>query len=625
MAEEKQKAKINVAAIPFKDAPEFLLSRFDLDPTPDDPNHKKKIPISVKTKRPFDPWAKVDRILLGTLDECLKELPKFDAIGKCITDSAHFPIDLDKCFLPDGSLKPWARQLVDRCASFTELSPSGTGLHVWLSRGLNAPLDKNKDVINFPADGGKVEIFHRGYCTVTGQVFENRTKLRALKPGELEELHRFATSLKPASVAETSVAGLVLRERTRQLLDRNTQVADTDDNSDIVHKALIALLYDTALDRKKSDEIFRQSRLFKETKWGTEGKWDRRSGEEFDKAEPKARDLILKARPKKKEEIDVAKWEEEFPALCDVKVEPCVEIVKDLLIKDGIHIFAGMFESYKTMAAIELSSAIWEKRPAFDYFPTFSSHPILYLCPDMGPGLFLEYQRPFNLTKHGEDFRVCRADADVLHSLDSAVMQRAVSGRILFVDTMLDYAHIKDGFQSGEWVEFFQKLRNLIRVHGCVAIVLIAHPTKAAGKASNTTIDPSEFLKDSVTVGGKADVAFAFKKVPNTGKVHVERIKGRFFKKREFTFSLAVEDEQLNSNLDRGRFPICDKPEDKKGYADHVERQKPGRKSDCTPEMRAEVRRLKSMGKTNAEIGKVYEVSGATVGNWLKGPQVEMF
>src|SRR6185437_6686263 len=196
----------------------------------------------------------------------------------------------------------------------------------------------------------------------------------------------------------------------------------------------------------------------------------------------------------------------EFPPLCEVKIEPCVEIVKDLLIKDGVHIFAGMFESYKTMAAIELSSAILERRPAFEHFPVSSSHPVLYLCPDMGAGLFLEYQKPFDLAKHGGDFRVCRADADVLHSLDSPVMQRAVKDRILVVDTMLDYAQIKDGFQSGEWVEFFQKLRQLIRVHGCVAVILIAHPTKAAGKSSNTIIEPAEFLKDSVTVGGKADV-----------------------------------------------------------------------------------------------------------------------
>lgn len=42
-------------------------------------------------------------------------------------------LDLDACVAPDGTISPWAAEIIERChKTFTALSPSGTGLHVWL-------------------------------------------------------------------------------------------------------------------------------------------------------------------------------------------------------------------------------------------------------------------------------------------------------------------------------------------------------------------------------------------------------------------------------------------------------------------------------------------------------------
>ena len=59
---------------------------------------------------------------------------------------------------------------------------------------------------------------------------------------------------------------------------------------------------------------------------------------------------------------------------------------------------------------------------------------------------------------------------------------------------MLDFAKIKEAFQSHEWVTFMQRLRELMTVHGCVAVIMTAHATKSGAKAEN--IDPSDYLKD---------------------------------------------------------------------------------------------------------------------------------
>jgi hypothetical protein len=314
-------------------------------------------------------------------------------------------------------------------------------------------------------------------------------------------------------------------------------------------------------------------------------------------------------------QMDPDSWPTEFLPLSDIKVPEHAEIVTDLLIKDGVHIWAGLFESYKTMFAQELSSAILEQRPAFDHFAVKSFHEVLYLCPDMPPSLLLKYARNFRLDKQGAKFRVLRPDSDIFITLDNPLLQRAVKDRILFLDTMLDYARVKDAFRSEEWVEFFQKLRNLIRVHGCAAIVLITHPTKSG--ARNSIIDATEYLKDSVTVGGKTDVGLAFRKVDRTSKVFIERIKGRGFE-RKITFTVSTHDENGDSYLSRGRFPVFDKPEEQMELGDHLAKQKPGRKSECSEEKLREILRLRKEGKSDKEIGEQYGVSYKTVSNWVK-------
>jgi hypothetical protein len=310
-------------------------------------------------------------------------------------------------------------------------------------------------------------------------------------------------------------------------------------------------------------------------------------------------------------DIDPDNWEEEFPVMgqCDI---PKVEvIVDDLLIKGGIHVWAGMFESYKTIAAIELSAAILQQRKVFELFEVRKQHPILYLCPDMAPELFQEYTRPFGLM-NDKEFRWMKPGGDTFHMIDSPVMERAVKGRVLILDTMLDYAQIQKAFESGEWIAFFAKLRRLINVCGCAAIVMLVHPTKTGAKSNS--IDPSEYLKDSVTFGGKIDVGFGFSKLEKTSQVMVERIKGRGFKKQQFSFSIAYLDDEGNSNLDRGRFPVYLKPGEAGKKEDHVAKDKGGRRPN--PERDAiaqQIKQLKGDGETFPQIAEQLKLSLSTV------------
>jgi hypothetical protein len=135
-------------------------------------------------------------------------------------------------------------------------------------------------------------------------------------------------------------------------------------------------------------------------------------------------------------------------------------------------------------------------------------------------------------------------------------------------------------------------------VHGCIAVVMTAHATKTGAKSN--TIDPSEYLKDSVTFGGKIDVGLAFSKLENTSQIFVERIKSRGFKK-PLSFTITVNDSDGDSHLDRGRFPVYLKPGEAGKKEDHVPSsgRKPSPKRDEQTQL---VLQLRSEGKTFKEI-----------------------
>lgn len=91
-------------------------------------------------------------------------------------------IDLDHA-LRDGVLLPWARRIVDGLpATYIEVSPSGTGLHVW-GRGR---VGQGRRIRRGEA---AVEVYDRGrYITVTACPFEGA-------PSKLADLSRVIADL----------------------------------------------------------------------------------------------------------------------------------------------------------------------------------------------------------------------------------------------------------------------------------------------------------------------------------------------------------------------------------------------------------------------------------------------
>ena len=89
---------------------------------------------------------------------------RVDGVGFVFTEEAGIiGVDLDKCVAEDGTIDEWALEAVRRFNSYTELSPSGTGLHIY-ARG-HIPISGRKK--------GHVEIYRQGrFFTVTGHLLE---------------------------------------------------------------------------------------------------------------------------------------------------------------------------------------------------------------------------------------------------------------------------------------------------------------------------------------------------------------------------------------------------------------------------------------------------------------------
>ena len=101
-----------------------------------------KPPFSPHTRRqcshsnPAD-WA--------SYQTALGALPGFSWLGFAIHESDPYTgIDLDGCRDPQtGIIELWAQRIIDLCASYTEISPSGTGVKIWVRGTVAKSLKKS--------------------------------------------------------------------------------------------------------------------------------------------------------------------------------------------------------------------------------------------------------------------------------------------------------------------------------------------------------------------------------------------------------------------------------------------------------------------------------------------------
>ncbi len=134
------------------------------------------------TKVPYTPKgdlaSSTNEIDWSTADEVLKH---HKALGIVFTpDKLLLGIDIDKC-IDNGKVSAEIQAIIDKANSYTEISPSGTGLHIFLE------LDESMDLLSNRKNHFEVYVEGR-YFTVTQNPFGDVKEVRTITVEEANEI-----------------------------------------------------------------------------------------------------------------------------------------------------------------------------------------------------------------------------------------------------------------------------------------------------------------------------------------------------------------------------------------------------------------------------------------------------
>ena len=237
------------------------------------------------TKVPYSPTKhekakSTDPKTWAGYEEAVKALREhgYDGIGFVFTPEDEFcGVDLDKCLDPEtGEIEDWAQQIVEELDSYTEISPSGTGLHVLVRATL--PEGRNRK--------GRFEVYDRSrYFTVTGKHLAGMTRTIEKRQDELQNIVRrvfgedsanghtepVAAPERPDnSLSDDEVVRKALSasngERFSRLWAGDTSGYGSHSEADLALCGMLAFW--TGGDAARIDSLFRLSGLYRK-------KWDR--------------------------------------------------------------------------------------------------------------------------------------------------------------------------------------------------------------------------------------------------------------------------------------------------------------------------------------------------------------
>jgi putative DNA primase/helicase len=188
-------------------------------------------------------------------------------------DDPYLGLDLDHCMDPQtGQIQPWAKEIIDKMESYTEVSPSGAGVHIFVKGKLPGLKKKFQGV----------EIYDRGrFFTVTGHCLENTPNTIEERQERLIETYN---RLNEAHIhnGHSASAGCMDANKTVQRLSERFGTRFTDlwegawsQRYGSQSEADLALCHFLGIgtdgDSLLMDQLFRQSGLFRE-------KWDYQRG-----------------------------------------------------------------------------------------------------------------------------------------------------------------------------------------------------------------------------------------------------------------------------------------------------------------------------------------------------------
>lgn len=191
-------------------------------------------------------------------------------VGFVFDGSGIVGVDFDHC-IENGKLAPWVAEWVRRFDSYTEYSPSETGIHILCKGSLSG-----KKALKRP----EVEIYDRArYFTVTGKPYDDAKPLRDAQDA-LDALYKqFSVNPKPVPPVACTAPAMADSDLIEKMLNAQNGAAfaalwagditgyGSQSEADLALCNMLAFW--TGRNTEQMDRLFRQSGLMRE-------KWDRR-------------------------------------------------------------------------------------------------------------------------------------------------------------------------------------------------------------------------------------------------------------------------------------------------------------------------------------------------------------
>jgi primase-polymerase (primpol)-like protein len=188
-------------------------------------------------------------------------------------------VDLDGCLDPETRvIESWAQEIIEELDSYTEISPSGRGIHVLLRGSLPAGRRRK----------GRIEMYDRGrFFTITGHRLPNAPATINDRQDALSRLHHrvFGTEKAPRAGTPGSKVGTGMSLSDSELLYRAMRavngekfsqlwagdktryaMAENDGHSEADLALCSLLAFWCGPDENRIDRLFRQSGLYRQ-KW----------------------------------------------------------------------------------------------------------------------------------------------------------------------------------------------------------------------------------------------------------------------------------------------------------------------------------------------------------------------
>jgi len=233
---------------------------------PINPNKKATTPASVSDPETGSSYKKA-------IEACQRL--GLDGVGFVFKENDSFAgIDLDKCRDPKtGKIDEWAKNIIQNMDSYTEVSPSGTGLHIIVQAKLPAGGRK----------GDRVEIYDRGrYFTFTEDHLKDTPKTINKRDAEVKELIEEYFSQKETKKSDANASAtdeftdkeiirLAKKAKNGEKFKRlwGGDASDYKSHSEADLALCQTLCFYAGKNPNHIDRLFRRSRLYRK-------KWDKR-------------------------------------------------------------------------------------------------------------------------------------------------------------------------------------------------------------------------------------------------------------------------------------------------------------------------------------------------------------